>query len=52
MLMSEEQEELLNLSDWIAVMFQGWIMGVVDSAGADLDQIGLMMGGHAMLVAP
>jgi len=47
-LVSEELEELLNLSDRIAVMFQGRIMGVVDSATADLDQIGLMMGGRAM----
>jgi general nucleoside transport system ATP-binding protein len=43
---SEELEELLNLSDRIAVMFHGEIMGIVDSAGADIEQIGLMMGGQ------
>jgi simple sugar transport system ATP-binding protein len=43
---SEELEELLNLSDRIAVMFHGEIMGIVDTAGADIEQIGLMMGGQ------
>ena len=51
-LVSEELEELLNHSDRIAVMFQGRIMGVVDSADADLDKIGLKMGGRAMPVVP
>ncbi|WP_454634597.1 ABC transporter ATP-binding protein [Bradyrhizobium cenepequi] len=49
---SEELEELLNLSDRIAVMFHGEIMGIVDTAGADIEQIGLMMGGqHAIAPA-
>jgi simple sugar transport system ATP-binding protein len=43
---SEELEELLNLSDRIAVMFQGRIMGIVDTAHADIETIGLMMGGQ------
>ena len=46
-LVSEELEELLNLSDRVAVMFHGRIMGVVPAEGADLDAIGLMMGGQA-----
>ncbi|WP_246849302.1 ABC transporter ATP-binding protein [Rubellimicrobium arenae] len=45
-LVSEELEELLNLSDRIAVMFHGRIMGIVPAAAADLDDIGLMMGGQ------
>lgn len=45
---SEELEELLNLSDRIAVMFHGEIMGVVDTAEADIDTIGLMMGGKRL----
>ena len=45
---SEELEELLNLSDRIAVMFHGEIMGVVDTAKADIDTIGLMMGGKRL----
>nr|WP_249792653.1 ABC transporter ATP-binding protein [Bradyrhizobium sp. BRP22] len=43
---SEELEELFNLSDRIAVMFHGEIMGIVDTAGADIERIGLMMGGQ------
>ncbi|MBN8293669.1 ABC transporter ATP-binding protein [Rhodobacter sp. NTK016B] len=45
-LVSEELEELLNLSDRIAVMFHGQIMGVVEGEQADIDEIGLMMGGQ------
>lgn len=46
-LISEELEELLNLSDRIAVLYEGKVMGVVDNDRADIDQIGLMMGGRA-----
>jgi len=45
-LISEELEELLNLSDRIAVMFHGQIMGVVDGISADIEEIGLLMGGQ------
>jgi simple sugar transport system ATP-binding protein len=45
-LVSEELEELLNLSDRIAVMYEGRIMGIVEGQGADIDAIGLMMGGR------
>jgi simple sugar transport system ATP-binding protein len=40
-------EELLNLADRIAVMFEGRIMGIVEAAGASVEQIGLMMAGIA-----
>jgi len=40
-------EELLNVADRIAVMFEGRIMGIVDAAGASVEQIGLMMAGIA-----
>lgn len=46
LLVSEELEELLNLSDRIAVMFHGQVMGVVDGQSATLEGIGLMMGGQ------
>jgi simple sugar transport system ATP-binding protein len=46
-LISEELEELLNLSDRIAVLYEGRIMGIVDNDKADIDQIGLLMGGRA-----
>jgi simple sugar transport system ATP-binding protein len=43
LLVSEELEELLALSDRIAVIFDGNIMGTVPAAEADIDEIGLMM---------
>ncbi|AYG63125.1 ABC transporter ATP-binding protein [Rhizobium jaguaris] len=46
-LISEELEELLNLSDRIAVLYEGRIMGIVDNDKADIDRIGLLMGGRA-----
>ena len=45
-LISEELEELLNLSDRIAVMFHGEIMGIVETASTDTEAIGLLMGGQ------
>jgi len=45
LLISEELEELLALSDRIAVIFDGRIMGIVDSDKADIQEIGLMMTG-------
>ena len=43
---SEELEELLNVSDRIAVMFHGEIMGIVDTASTDIEAIGMLMGGR------
>jgi len=45
LLISAELEELLNLADRIAVMFEGRIMGIVNAAGASVEEIGLMMAG-------
>ncbi len=45
LLISAELEELLNLADRIAVMFEGRIMGTRDAAGASVEEIGLMMAG-------
>ncbi len=45
LLISEELEELLSLSDRIAVIYEGEIMGMVDADGADINDIGLMMTG-------
>ena len=36
------------MSDRIAVMYEGRIMGSVDRADADREAIGLMMGGHTL----
>jgi ABC-type uncharacterized transport system ATPase subunit len=45
LLISAELEELLNLADRIAVMFEGRIVGTVDGAGASVEEIGSMMAG-------
>ncbi|KAA3656483.1 MAG: ABC transporter ATP-binding protein [Chloroflexi bacterium] len=45
LLISEEMEELLALSDRIAVISEGKIMGIVDAEDADINEIGLMMTG-------
>jgi general nucleoside transport system ATP-binding protein len=45
LLISEELEELLSLSDRIAVIYGGQIMGILDADEADIDEIGLMMTG-------
>jgi ABC-type uncharacterized transport system ATPase subunit len=47
LLISEELEELISLSDRIAVICDGELMGVVESADANLTSIGLMMIGSA-----
>jgi len=45
LLVSEDLEEIMSLSDRIAVMFEGEIMGIVDAEGAKKEDIGLMMTG-------
>jgi len=47
LLISTELEEILSLSHRIAVIHRGRILGILDRAEADLERIGLMMGGQA-----
>jgi simple sugar transport system ATP-binding protein len=47
-LISEDLEELLSLSDRIAVLFHGEIMGVLPAAEARIEALGLMMAGQRM----
>jgi simple sugar transport system ATP-binding protein len=42
---SEDLDEVLALSDRVAVMFEGTIVGTVDPAEASREEIGLMMAG-------
>jgi simple sugar transport system ATP-binding protein len=44
-LISEDLEELLSLSDRIAVLFEGEIMGILPVDKADIETLGLMMAG-------
>ena len=47
LLISDDLDEVLLMSDRIAVMYEGRIMGTFDAADADRERIGLLMGGHA-----
>ncbi len=47
LLVSSDLDEVLALSDRIAVMCSGQIMGVIDGDDADIEDIGLMMAGAA-----
>jgi simple sugar transport system ATP-binding protein len=46
LLISEDLDEIRNLSDRIAVMFGGELMGIVDNADTTLEALGLMMAGE------
>ena len=48
LLFSEELEEVMSLSDRIAVIYEGQIMGEVKPAETTLEQIGLMMAGQRL----
>lgn len=43
---SDDLDEVLLMSDRIAVMYEGRIMGVFDRRDADRERIGQLMGGH------
>jgi simple sugar transport system ATP-binding protein len=45
LLLSEDLDEILSLSDRVAVIYEGRILAVVDRADADIEELGLLMGG-------
>jgi ABC-type uncharacterized transport system ATPase subunit len=47
LLISAELEELMNLADRIAVMFEGRIVGILDAASVTVEKLGLMISGIA-----
>ncbi len=47
-LISEDLDEILALSDRVAVMFEGRIMGVLPAREATAEQLGLLMAGKAL----
>ncbi|MBA4362012.1 MAG: heme ABC transporter ATP-binding protein [Pseudomonas sp.] len=49
LLISEDLEETLSLSDRVAVIFEGQIMGLFPAKDANLEQISLMMAGALRL---
>ena len=49
LLISEDLDEVRNLSDRIAVMFDGEIMAIVDNAQTSAEELGLMMAGEKLV---
>lgn len=47
LLVSEDLDELLTLSDRLLVMYEGRVMAELDATGADRGQLGLLMAGRA-----
>jgi simple sugar transport system ATP-binding protein len=45
LLISEDLDEVVSLSDRVVVMYEGAIVGEMAALGADLEKIGLLMGG-------
>ena len=45
LLISEDLDEVLTLADRIAVMYEGAIVGEVETAAATVEQLGLLMAG-------
>ena len=52
LLISEDLDEVRNLSDRLAVMYEGRIMGVLDRSEATVERLGLMMAGVSEGDAP
>jgi len=52
LLISEDLDEILALSDRIMVMFGGEIMGIVKNKGVSAEDLGLMMAGERLDAAP
>jgi simple sugar transport system ATP-binding protein len=46
LLISDDLDEVLLVSDRIAVMYEGRVVGLFDRRDADRERIGLLMGGH------
>lgn len=51
LLISEDLDEVRSLSDRIAVMFDGEIMGIVDNDTTTVEELGLMMAGEKRVTA-
>lgn len=50
LLVSSDLTEILTLSDRIAVIYKGEIVGVIDSKDANRENIGLLMGGRTIKI--
>jgi simple sugar transport system ATP-binding protein len=45
LLISEDLEEILELSDWVAPIYEGKFMGIVPGEEARRENVGAMMAG-------
>ncbi len=50
LLISEDLDEIMSMSDRIAVMYRGEIVGIIPAANARIEEVGLMMAGAKRLV--
>jgi simple sugar transport system ATP-binding protein len=47
LLVSEDLDELVSLSDRIVVLYEGRVVGLVDASAADPERLGMLMAGRA-----
>jgi simple sugar transport system ATP-binding protein len=45
LLISEDLDEVMSMSDRIAVLYEGEIMGILPAEKADMKEVGMMMAG-------
>jgi simple sugar transport system ATP-binding protein len=45
-LISEDLDEILTLSDWVAPIYEGRFPAVLPQSEADAETVGAMMAGH------
>ncbi|MBM4428929.1 MAG: ABC transporter ATP-binding protein [Chloroflexi bacterium] len=51
LLISEDLDEVLTLSDRVATLYEGQIMGIVPAEKANVEELGLMMGGTPLVAS-
>jgi simple sugar transport system ATP-binding protein len=51
LLMSEDLDELIALSDRIVVLYEGRVVGRMEAAGADPERLGMLMAGRGQVAA-
>ncbi len=51
LLISEDLDELLSLSDRVVVLYEGRVVGRMDAAQADPEQLGMLMAGRGQVAA-
>jgi simple sugar transport system ATP-binding protein len=52
LLVSEDLEEIFELADRVAVLFEGRLMGILKTSEASMEQVGLMMAGSSASEPP